>query len=310
MRTIGELVVMGVIKEGKRFLYRPSIGEYQTNPENTGCDSIHLVTDESPYYDLHYADWTVMNVNTDKSILLQRWRWSPFFLDQIEFKGITGYLHAITELHNMCKALFSRPDLGITARSDLLEEEPAALRSCKPQRARTRAFYPHTMDPVWPWESLTIFDSISCQKRVCHQEEKFYHHLAGGKETRDQEMRKWYVPEENNPVCVTEMGLLPKYLEMHVVMPYWIPSVVEWFDDDFYYLKNPTGGEVCYGLTVTDGRGVRNQALFNSSGHEFSAKFGIMPVVYIPSYAPVIESLLDISTEIGSSGGGFNPALF
>ncbi len=289
MRTIGELTALGRIKQGTHFRYRPEVGEYQTDPEKTGCESIHLVTDESPYYDLHYEDWIVSEVLSDGSIEIKRYWISPFFLDMIELKGISGFMYGPIELENMCRALFSSPSLGITARCITIKDEKYAVKVSKSQHPRQKAFYPSSMKNEYMSGSVTLTGDIDCKKRVCRQEEKFKHRLAGGIEIVDDELRRWYVPEKDNPVCVTETGFLPHHGTFQVKQGYWLPSTAEWFDDDYQYRKDLNGGEVCYGLSISDQGSINNQVLFNSSGQEFSAKNAITPIVHIPSHAQIIE---------------------
>ncbi len=302
--TIMDLVDMGMLKKKDHFAYRPNIKEYWTNPENTGCESIKLMTDDSPGAD-NIRAWSVAKVYSDGSIDIERLGFMTYCTDKVELRGVTGYLRGFIEIENICRELFSRPERGIMARSSTLEDEEGARKNCKPFKLQKRAYYPSSYSKELTARCLVDDVVYDCKK--CAEGERFFHPSSAGKEIFDKEKGvKFVEPLEGYVLCVRERGYLPKVGWGHFYSGHWLPSHVNWFEGDSAYWRVRDDSRVCYGLNISDGRIIKKQELFDSRGNEFSAKFGLLPVVHIPGYVEIAEDLMPY-TEI-ESGGGMNPA--
>lgn len=200
-----ELSIEKVLKVGDYVEYIPDSNVYSTNTNNTGYEISQKLTTES-------AKWRVLYVDENTGEVLVTT--NGIVNNGTYFEGIKGYLNGPTELNNICKALYSNNDLGITARSLTMEDFNKAYNYTSIINPTRYAYYPKgTMFEEGDTEVEYKGNVYIKTEDNTYRGSRFYSSDGGGKEIIDSDGVSYRTPEEGNPVYITaiEFGQSPDY---------------------------------------------------------------------------------------------------
>ena len=189
------------VKVGDYVEYIPDTAEYTTDTNNTGYTSAQTFKTQT-------KDWRVLYKNTETGEVLLTTNGivndgTGEKNEKMCLVGTKGYFRGQTELNNICKALYSNSNLGITARSMTIEDLNKACNYTPSEPTTRYAYYPKG---TTFGEGDTIIEyNGSMYTKTAHgfSTAKFYTSDGGGVEKIDSDGFAYRVPEIDNPVYVT-----------------------------------------------------------------------------------------------------------
>ena len=125
------------IKVGGYVNYSPTSGEVNTDPTKTGYPTEEIIRTQAS------TEWRILSIDEDTGNVLITTQ-GP--VNSVTLKGITSYLYSPSELHRICKALYSNDNLKLSARSMVIEDLDKASGYVALSFAGGYAWYPDGTD--------------------------------------------------------------------------------------------------------------------------------------------------------------------
>ena len=286
-----------VANVGDYVAYTPQTASstYNTNADNTGkttSPTSQEIARETPTWQVLYKEGNTVYITATGGVNMSS-------ANKIQLKGIKGYMRGPTELDNICNALYSNTDLGVTARSMTVEDLNKAC-NYTPSYTTRNAYYPYGTTV----SGTITYGGNSYNKKACsNATHKFYVNsnepitaIECEGTLNSDSIGSYYTPTADKPVYVTKTYY--SYTPSEAVGNI-LGSGSGWLASPCVNVGNTYA---CFYVRIVSSGSLNRNDAAGSDGYSNSNSYGLRPLI------PLTASIqVDTSVSGGGDGSSESP---